>query len=114
MSVAIVTLLCGTLLFYVVLNVRALLGHLDFSLGYSAFVTLFFVYLNYCYNFFIYLIFNDIYRENFKSLFCRCCSRCSRNTLADLRERNRVLPVEGAEKGVATVIQIRFRNLQST
>ncbi|KAK3741394.1 hypothetical protein QZH41_006207 [Actinostola sp. cb2023] len=48
-----------------------------YDLGFSF---IFIFRFNVCYNFFIYLIFNDIYRENFKTMIskCRCCT-CSVN-----------------------------------
>ena len=40
------------------------------------------------YNFFVYLIFNDSYRENLKTLIPKCCCRCNAN-------RRQEIPAEG-------------------
>ncbi|XP_020903030.1 substance-K receptor-like [Exaiptasia diaphana] len=82
-SVTIVVLLylCRGFYFtFVMLNAQRKLNHLSDSsyknLTYAAF---FIVYFSLVYNFFIYLIFNDIYRENVKALIPKCCCRYDAN-----------------------------------
>ena len=107
MSVVIITLSYVTLLFYgtfefVVSKLEKfsisvkVLDDLSFSMVYT-------VHLSSCYNFFIYLVFNDIYRENFKAMLWKyCCSCCVFG--GDTRQGNHVVPVQG--EGVAAVIEM--------
>ena len=55
-----------------------------FNLNYTSFVML---YMSLVYNFFIYLIFNNIYRENVKAIIAKCgCTFCLNKTAIENRE----------------------------
>jgi hypothetical protein len=81
LSVVIISLLFLSWLFLDIVLFLGLLGKLD-TLPITTFNDLLFIvkfiaYSSCAYNFFIYLIFQDIYRENFKGLISKCvCCRC--------------------------------------
>jgi hypothetical protein len=83
MSVAIVSLLFFSWLFYdIVVFLFSLENIQQFSdstvsLDVS-FIAHFFLDLSVTYNFFIFLIYNDIYRQNFKIMIFKCLCTCSR------------------------------------
>lgn len=75
MSVMIVSLLSFSLLFFSVIMLL-ILGDVITSDSESwMFAAIFFGRSSFAYNFFIYLIFNDIYRESFKGVMKMCCSK---------------------------------------
>jgi len=77
MSVVIITSLYLSWVLFVIIRFLKLEGKLN-SLAISVFVNLdftasFMAHMSFTYNFFIYLIFNDIYRDNFKAMISKCC-----------------------------------------
>jgi len=89
MSITIVGLLSLSWGFF---SIVIILGFNKIVVENLTFFAIFLAHLSYTYNFFIYLIFNDIYRENFKSMISKLCCKikCTRVARVNIAERESV------------------------